>query len=69
MHYSLQALADLVETGQAQQVETSGAKRCHHAGGHCRCSGDCLPGAVCPETSASSLTKRTTPDALLRLIR
>ena len=32
MHHRLQALADRVETGQAQQVQSSGAQRCHDAG-------------------------------------
>ena len=32
MHYCLQALADRGETGQAQQVQSSCAQRCHHAG-------------------------------------
>ena len=32
MHHRLQALADRVETGQAQQIETSGAQGRHDAG-------------------------------------
>lgn len=32
MHHCLQAVADRVETGQAQQVEARGAQRRHHAG-------------------------------------